>query len=162
MRYEEIMSRITKKQQAEIIFAFKEELIPIIRLADRYKVSRQAIYKMLSKNGVEMKAFSIVMVKCDTCGAEIKRNRCRVRKQKHHFCNIACHAAFLEARIGKQKMARFKVSEHFKLKPENVIHFDDGNDWNTSIHNLAVFANQQDHILWHFNKSAEPIWKFSL
>lgn len=156
------MSQITKKQQAEIIFAFKEELIPIIRLADRYEVSRQAIYQMLSKNGVETKALSIVTVKCDTCGAEIKRNRCRVRKQKHHFCNTDCHAAFLRASIGKQKMARFKVSEYFELKPGNIVHFEDGNDWNTTIYNLIVFANQQDHILWHFNKSVEPIWRLNV
>ena len=149
--------KLTPKEQSKIIFAFTEELIPVLALSKQYKISRQAIYALLKKNGINTEG--IITVKCNTCGAEIQRHRCRVRKQKNHFCNYDCQSDFLKARIGKQKMARYKVSEYFKLTPENIVHFDDGNDWNTSIYNLAVFKNQQEHILYHHNKSTKTIWR---
>lgn len=152
--------QLTQKERSEIIFAFTKELAQITKLSKQYKVSRQAIYKLLKKNGIDTTSSGTITVKCDTCGAEISRHRCRVRKQQNHFCDQNCQTSFLAARIGRQTMARLKVSEYFKLGPGNIIHFDDGNDWNTNIYNLAVFESQYDHILYHHNKSTMPIWEF--
>ena len=152
--------QLTQEERSEIIFAFTKELAQITKLSKQYKVSRQAIYKLLKRNGIDATASGTITIKCDTCGAEISRHRCRVRKQKNHFCDQVCNASFLKAVIGRQKMARLKVSEHFKLGPGNMVHFDDGSDWNTNIYNLAVFKNQQEHILYHHDKSTKPIWRY--
>lgn len=151
--------QLTPQERSEIIFAFTKELAQIRRLSKQYGVSRQAIYKLLKKKGIDTKSSGIITVKCNTCGAEISRHRCRVRKQKNHFCDQDCNASFLKANIGRQKMARLKVSEYFKLESGNIVHFDDGIDWNTNIYNLAVFKNQKEHILYHHNKSTKPIWR---
>lgn len=151
------MKQLTKKEQSEIIYAFKS-LVSVIELAKQYEVSRQAIYKLLKKNNIESNA--VLIVNCSTCGAKIKRHRCRVRRQKNLFCDNKCQSAYSDAKIGKQKMARYKVSEYFKLKPEHIVHFDDGNDWNTTIYNLAVFENQRDHILHHLGRNIKPLWRY--
>jgi len=154
------MKQLTKKECQEIIATFKDGLMSATSLSNKYGVSRQAIYKLLHKHEIDLKALSVLSVNCDACGKEIKRHRCRVRSQKTHFCDQTCQSAYSDARIGKQKMARYKVSEYFKLKPEHIVHFDDGNDWNCNIYNLIVFKNQQEHLLFHLGKTIEPIWVF--
>lgn len=149
---------LTKKEKDSIIELFKS-LVSVAELSEQFKVSRQAIYKILKKNNVDIKAVGLLTIKCSTCGADIKRHRCRVKRQKNHFCDNECLSAFLAAHIGPQDMVRFKVSEHFDLKPEHVIHFKDDNPINTTIYNLAVFKNQQDHIRFHHGMDVEVLWE---
>lgn len=149
---------LTQQQKDSILKLFKM-LAPVSELAKEFGVSRQAIYKILKKNKVDTKAVGIVTVMCSTCGASLKRYRYRVRKQKNHFCNYDCFASFLKAHIGTQAMARLKISEHFDLKPEHIIHYKDDNPINTSIYNLVVFENQMAHIRYHHGMEVEVLWE---
>lgn len=152
---------LTQKEKSSIIELFKK-LVSVAELSEQFKISRQAIYKILKNNNVDIQSYGLVTIKCFACGADIKRHRCRVRKQKNHFCDHDCLLAFMAAHIGPQEMVRFKVSEYFDLAPENIVHFKDGNTINTTIYNLAVFKNQQDHILWHRFGEVNSIWEFGV
>lgn len=150
---------LTRKEKDSIVELFKA-LSPVSELAKEYGVSRQAIYKILKKNKVDAISLGIILVQCATCGADLSRHRYRVRKQKNHFCDYDCFASFLKAYIGPQAIPRLKVSEHFDLQPEHIIHFKDNNPINTMIYNLAVFKNQQDHIRFHHGMDdVEILWE---
>ena len=157
--------RLTGNQQVDIINAYSVDLVPMITLADRYGVTRQAIYKVLARSGIDTRKQQIP-VSCTTCGQEILRVKSRIRKQLHHFCGDDCYSAFLDAGNGKpyiqsrhgQRIARTIVSSYFALQEKNIVHHDDRNTFNNDINNLRVFTNQGDHIRYHRGFDVEPIW----
>lgn len=141
-------------------------LVPIIELARKYKVSRQAIWKMLRKAEVKTSKRKIKVL-CSVCGKEIYRGKARIRNQKNHFCSWECWKAFLEAGNGfpyiqnrnGQKIARAIVSEYFKLESGNIVHHENRDDLDNRPENLKVFCNQGDHIKYHRGFDIEPIWE---
>ena len=81
--------RLTIKQKVDIINAYNDELVPMITLAERYGISRQAVYKILKKSGSDTTK-GTMLVSCSACGKEIERPKCKIRKQANHFCNNEC------------------------------------------------------------------------
>lgn len=161
--------KLTPKDQVDIIRAYTEQLTPMILLADQYGLTRQGIHKMLKKAGIDTTKRKW-LVSCSTCGAEIERNRCDIRKQLNHFCCTECYYAFLEAGNGNpyiqnrqgQRIARVKVAELFDLLPTHIVHHEDRNTLNNQPWNLKVFRNQGDHIRYHRGFIVDILWEGSL
>jgi len=151
----------------DVIDGYSVRLERAADIARRHGITRQGVYKILRRNGITT-AKGKVAVSCDACGAEIRRTRGRLRKQKRHFCGYGCYYAFLEARQEGsyqasrqgQRIARARVAEVFDLQPGHIVHHEDRNNLNNSLDNLRVFANQGDHIRYHRlgPDYAQPIW----
>ena len=146
---------IDPKTHVDIIEAYTINLSSMQEIADILHVSRNAIYKILRKSGVDTTKHRI-SISCTTCGKTIERTRKRVRKQRNHFCSQDCYYSFLNA--GKtsyiqnrhgQRLARFKVTQYFDLQQQHVVHHEDRNTFNNDLKNLKVFATQGDHIKYH-------------
>ena len=162
--------QLSPNQKVDIIRAFTEQLEPMITIADRYNRSRQAIWKVLKKAGVDTsKSAATITVSCTACGKSINRTRARIRNQVNHFCNYVCYYAFLEAGNGMgpyqesrqgQRIARSKIAEVFDLQSYHIVHHEDRNCYNNMWSNLKVFANQGDHIRYHRlgPDYIQPIW----
>ena len=163
------MSRqLTPGEIVDVITAYTINLEPAISIADRYKRTRQGIYKVLKKAGVDVAKSSVIPVTCPACGKEIRRRRCEVRTRKNLFCDHECYYAFLQAGNGNpsiqnrhgQRIGRDVVSGLFDLKPGHVVHHENRNNYDNRPHNLRVFANNGDHIRYHRLGSdyVQPIW----
>jgi len=165
--------RLTPKQEVDIINAYKVDLEPIISIAQRYHVTRQAIYKALHRNGIDTSKESNghITVTCTCCGQPVTKYRAYLRNRKHVFCDTECYYAYIEgkqqgayneSRQG-QRIARTVIkSTGFNLLPEHIVHHEDRNNMNNNLENLRVFANQGDHIRYHrWSKDGveiKPIW----
>lgn len=169
--------KLTEQDKLDIIKAYSEDLEPIMSLALKYNKTRQAIWKMLKKAGIDT-CKSKIAVSCTTCGAIIHRPKCQIRNRHNVFCDTNCYYSFLaagsahitetEQRRGNRR-ARVIVKQYFDLQPEHIVHHEDRFALNNQLWNLKVFATQGDHIryhhrlrdLEHHNLSTiivEPIW----
>ena len=156
--------KLTKNDKVYIIIAY-QELTPMIELATKFNISRQAVYKILKKAGIDTAKHKIP-VSCTTCGKELTRNKFQIRKQKNHFCNQECYTAFLQAGNGfpyiqnrqGQRIARSLVSKHFDLRDSYVVHHENRNCLDNKLKNLKVFATQGDHIRYHRGFDVTPLW----
>jgi len=167
------MAHLTKSDIVDIVRAFTEDLEPMISIAKRYNKTRQGIYRVLKKQGVNTSkglGNTRIAVSCDYCQKTLIINRARLRNQKRTFCNMNCYYAFIEHNQGLapykesrhgQRLARLKVSTVFDLQPGNIIHHIDRNCFNNRWDNLMVFATQGDHLRYHrLGKDyAQPIWR---
>lgn len=161
--------RLTTQQKVDIIQAYRDQLEPMISLAEKYGVSRQCIYKIMKQAGVNTSKRQLP-VSCTTCGKETMRTKARIRKQLHHFCSEACYYDFLKAGNGfpyiqnrhGQRLGRAKVSQYFALQEGHVVHHENRNTLDNRVENLRVFANQGDHLRYHRGFDVHPIWDGSL
>jgi len=157
--------KIARKEQVNIIEAYEVQLVPIITLAKKHGVTRQAVYKVLWKAGIDTTKKRLP-VSCDVCGTEHLRPRCQIRNRTHIFCSPECYYAFLEAGNGHPfienrqggRMARKIVAKLFDLQPGQVVHHEDRNQYNNDPLNLRVFRNSGDHVRYHRGCGGEPIW----
>lgn len=157
--------RLSQKQKVDIINRYQNEFIPMIYLASEYGVTRQAIYKILKRAGVDTSK-RLIPVSCTTCGSECYRNKANIRTRNHIFCTRQCYDIWLQAGNGfpplisrkGQKLARSIVSQYFSLQKGHVVHHEDRNDLNNDLKNLRVFANQGDHVRYHRDCDVQPIW----
>lgn len=158
------MAKLTNKDKGNIIEAY-QNLETMISLADKYGVTRQAIYKLLKRSGIDTRKRRI-RVSCSSCGNILLRTKARVRRQNAHFCNYECYHAYLEAGNGNpyihnrygQKIGRKIVSHFFDLEDGMIVHHEDRNTLNNLPHNLKVFAYQGDHIRHHRGFEVTPLW----
>ena len=160
--------RLTPKQEVDIINAYTINLVPMVDLATKYNRTRQGIWKMLKRNGIEPLEYERLNLTCMACGEIFSRPRCQVRNRINIYCSMPCYYAFLEAkqegtynqnRQG-QRIARQKVNEYFDLQPGNVVHHEDRNTLNNQLWNLKVFATNGDHVRYHRlgPEYVTPIW----
>ena len=158
-------AKLTAKQKVNIIKAYSEELIPMRTLANKYGVTRQAIYKILKRAQINT-AKGAIAVSCTTCGNPIMRIKSRIRKQLHHFCNSKCYYTFLQAGNGfpyidstyHRRIARSITNQHFTLQEGHVVHHENRNQTDNRLENLRVFTTQGDHIRYHRGFDVLPIW----
>ena len=159
------MAKLKPQDKVDIINAYTSLFTPMIELAEKYYVSRQAIYKLLKKSGIDTSK-KLIRVSCTVCGAVLNRPKCRVRKQLNHFCDYECYYAFLEAGNGNpyihnrygQRIARQIISQFFDIQDDHVIHHEDRNTLNNMPYNLKVFTTQGDHVRYHRGFDVEPLW----
>lgn len=166
------MPILTEQDKDAIVKAYTVDLVPMIKLAQDYKVSRMAIYKMLNKMGVNTKkgagGGTRVRAKCTQCGKEHERTRGRFRGKNLLFCGHKCYYAWMKAggtagnefieRRHSSRLARELVRSMFALQPQHVVHHKDRNQGNNKIANLAVFASAGDHGKHHRGVKVEYLW----
>jgi len=159
--------RLTDQEKVDIVNAFINELEPMINLAKKYNVTRQSIYKLIKSAGIDTSnGAANLLVSCSCCGKEIIRNRARVRKSKHLFCSEDCYFAWLKHGNGNPliihrqsaRIARDIVEKYFALRPGNIVHHEDRNQFHNSITNLRVFTNQGDHVRYHRGFIVPILW----
>lgn len=154
--------------ELEIVKAFEVDLVRIVDLAKMYGISRQGMYKLLKRNGVDTTKSGENAwheVSCRTCGAIIKRRRATLRNQENHYCNNKCYYRHLgsisigvvTSRAGMY-MARSIVSLFYEYKGGEVVHHIDGDETNNKLSNLAIFKCNGDHLLFHRGYNTLPIW----
>lgn len=150
--------RLNDREKVDIINSYTVDLIPMAELAERYGVTRQAIFKMIRKAGIDTsKEAAHMNVSCSCCGEITTRIRCQVRKSKHIFCSEECYFAWLKHGNGNplvmhrqsSRIARKIVQEYFALAPTHTVHHEDRNQYNNNINNLKVFTCQGDHVRYH-------------
>jgi hypothetical protein len=161
------MQHLSQEQQVYIVDAFENLLIPAAQLAERYGITRQGIYKVLRRHGVDTTKRKLE-VSCSYCEKVIHRHKSQVRKRKRLFCNDACYFAFLAVGNGQpyvqsrhgQRIGRVIVGKHYSLQPGNIVHHEDRDTRNNSLENLRVFRNQGDHVRYHRlgPEYAFPVW----
>ena len=163
-------ARLSERQTVDIITAFTVELESMQSIANRHNRTRQGIWKLLKRNGINPDEYGKITVSCTACGAPVVRSRSHVRHRKHLFCGLECYSGYIEAmqngsysqnRQG-QRVGRAIVSRYFALQPGNIVHHEDRNTMNNRPKNLKVFANQGDHIRYHrWTKDGidvKPLW----
>lgn len=159
------MIRLQEKDEEDIVRGYNN-LETMISLSKKYGITRQGIYKVLKRHGVDTSKRKLD-VKCDTCQKVFKRHKYRMRKQLHNFCCNECYFAFLESGngVGKykesrwgQKIARKKVSKVFSLKRDHVVHHEDRNCHHNELYNLKVFKCQGDHVKYHRGINVSPVF----
>lgn len=146
-------------------------LVPMIKLAERYKVSRMAMWKLLhNKLGVDTEKNGGVDIVCHHCKKGFRRHKSRIRlRSNHKFCSRECWFAFVKSLTGTEykysrqgtKVARRVVGKYHVLQPEEVVHHEDKNTLNNTLGNLKVFRNQSDHIRYHRGFEVKPVWQGS-
>lgn len=155
---------VTPENEVNIINEYNN-LTPMITLAKQYGITRQGIYKILRRNGVDTTKRRLP-VTCDVCGKQHLRTKCQIRNRTHMFCSPECYYAYLDAGNGKPyiawrhggRIARQRISEVFDLQPDHIVHHEDRNQYNNSLDNLRVFACQGDHVRYHRGISITPLW----
>lgn len=150
-------AKLGKKETVDVLNRYCEQLEPVQSIASSYGMTRQGIWKLLRRNGVDPKQYGRLRVTCCACGQEFERSRSHIRKSKNVFCSLDCYYAYLEAKqdgvyfAGRQgqRISREVVAAYFPLESKHVVHHKDRNNYNNNINNLMVFANQGDHIRFH-------------
>ena len=158
----------TDRDAVDIVRAYTVELIPMITLAKQYRMTRQGIWKILRRAGIDTskQTNGRIAVSCTVCGQETTYNRARFRATKHPFCGEQCYHAWLEHGNGNplimhhhsSRIARTVVSKYFSLQPGHIVHHEDRNQYNNALDNLRVFANQGDHIRYHRDFEVPILW----
>ena len=160
--------RMTDQDKVDIIRGYTEELKPMIELAKRIGISRQAVHKALRKAGIDTtKAGAAhITVSCTVCGQAMGVKRCVFRKSKHHFCGTDCYTAWLRHGNGNplvmhrhsSRLARRIVADHYALLPTHIVHHEDRNQYNNALYNLRVMGGQGDHIRYHRGFIVPILW----
>ena len=78
---------IPKRDEDTIIYLITTEYKRVAEVARAFGKSRQAIYDVLKRRGVNIKDYVWIEVTCDYCGKEFKKRRCLVRGSKLDFCS---------------------------------------------------------------------------
>lgn len=163
--------RLTDKEMVDIVDAYINRLVPMITLAKQYAITRQSVYKVLQKAGIDTgKAATILSVSCTCCGKVFPKRRCQVRRSKHVFCCNECYYAWLQHGNGNplimhrdaQRTARKVVAFYHTLLPGEITHHEDRNQFNNDPFNLKVFASQGDHVRYHRGFVVPIIWEGSV
>lgn len=149
----------------QIIKAYVKDLIPIIKIASTLHVTRQSIYRLLRKHGVDTSKSRRIEVKCHYCGKSFLKKPCQVRRRKYHYCTFRCYLDCIEAkgqgyvqnRHG-QRRVRVLVSKHFDLQDGMIVHHENKDTLDNRLTNLRVFKDHSEHMRYHRGGEAIPLW----
>ena len=156
---------LTETERKELVRKFVEELTPMAVLATEYGISRQAVHKIIRKTGVDIVAAARPTVACAVCNKSFTAARNRVRAVNTLTCSRECYHTFLRRNNYKEsrsssRLARKIVSQYHDLRPGEVVHHIDGDQFNNRLENLMVFASAADHVRYHRGFAVKPVWKF--
>lgn len=148
----------------QLINLYKNQGLTLRQIAKKYKVSHQNIHQRLKRLGI-IKNDLRVQVNCDSCGKIKQISVSRSKKQQKHYCNMTCLAISKEKghyKIWKreQKISRVEVGKHFKLVPEYVVDYVDGDNKNNDISNLVVYASEEERIKAKQGHKVIPMWRY--
>ena len=158
---------LNELERQELVRKFITGLVPMAALATEYRISRQAVHKIIRKAGVDIAAAAKPLVTCAVCNKSFTAARNRVRVTNTLTCSRECYNTFLrrnnyrECRHGS-RLARAIVEQYHVLKAGEVVHHIDGDQSNNRLENLMVFASQADHIRHHRGFEIMPVWVFGI
>ena len=159
--------KVLQSQHEEIVKMYSVDLVPMIKIAEKYNVSRVCIYKILKAGGVNTKKGSATQIKteCTQCHKDIYKVRCQYRNTLNHFCSRGCLYAWLNRSVTpfithrhSLRLARKIISAHFNILSWHVVHHEDRNQTNNVLTNLKVFESQGDHVKYHRGFPIAPLW----
>ncbi len=156
---------LSEMDQGAICGAYVDDLARMGDLAEKYDITRQGVWKVLTRHGVDTSKRKL-KVQCYWCGGWFLRTKARIRASTRSFCCTEHYdlylrelgADYIENRQGG-RIGRAVVSEHFDLEPGHIVHHEDKNQLNNDVRNLRVFVSQSDHIRYHRGVEwIEPVW----
>ena len=102
---------LTWDDKDEIVRLYEKEHLSLSQIAGKYGKSRQGIYKVLRREGVDTsKATGCrVRVVCGYCEKPLDILRSKNRRGRYHFCDSDCYTGFL--RVGAELCRRRYVHE---------------------------------------------------
>ena len=164
--------KVSDKDVVNIIRAYQTELKPMKDIAKQYGMTREGIWKVLKRSGIDTSKATngLIECSCTVCGKPVKKHRSYFKKTKHSFCGKECYFAWLGHGNGNplimhrqsSRIARHVVSQHFNLWPGHIVHHEDRNQYNNQLHNLKVFANNGDHVRHHRGFEVPILWDGSI
>jgi hypothetical protein len=158
------------KQPSKRDLGIKEQYIKLDRIGDiaeKHGISRQAVWKILRRLGVDTSSRQGTERQCPVCDSTIPVSR---GDRKHHnsYCSSICYRTYLST-LGEtykpsayhSRLSRKAVIEAWpEYQPGvHIVHHIDKDCHNTSLSNLMVFANQADHLRYHRGIAVEPLWR---
>ena len=156
--------RQNRLKTQDIVVMYTQQHLTMRQIAKLCGLSAAAVLKRLRSVGITSSQGEWVNTQCGFCGKDLKVRRAKARKNIENYCSTSCYAGsranpnFHYWRHGT-RLARLIVGMYFKLTPEMIVHHKDGDDRNNNLTNLAVFANQSDHMKHHHGKRAVTfIW----
>lgn len=160
--------RKTRLNEQEIIERYTTNLEPMISIAKSLNRTRQAIWYILNRHGIDTskEGAGNVSLTCTWCGKIHRRTRARARKANQPFCCNACYFAWLEQGNGNtyidsrrgRRQARDIASRYIDLLDGYIVHHEDRNSTNNELSNLRVFASSGDHTRYHRGFRVPIIW----
>jgi endogenous inhibitor of DNA gyrase (YacG/DUF329 family) len=152
-----------------IVHLYRDNCARMSDIGQIYGITRQAIYKVLKKQGVDTTKAQRIERKCHTCGKTVLRRRGMIRKTEYSYCSTGCYAVYLET-LGEgyrpnnyhARLARRIVEANFSdydPKKGHTVHHIDKDCEHNSLKNLEVYACQGDHLRKHRGQNISPIWK---
>ena len=155
--------KLTDSDARKIIRLYTKKAMSPAMIAERFGVSRQGVWKLLRRNGVNTSDTRVV-AQCSHCGKEVLFPRARFRRTINPYCSRGCYAAAIRA--GKNyvawrqgcRIARARVGRVFPLPDGAVVHHKNGDNTDNRIENLAVFASSGAHMSHHRGGRARPLW----
>ncbi len=153
-----------------LIALYTIEHLTCQQIGEKYGVTRQTVAYRLKKLGVESSEGERVNLTCEFCGKAYWRHRKAYKTHGSSYCSMNCYALsrynpnYTQWRQG-QRLARAIVSLHYPLMPDHIVHHKDDDNSNNDLTNLAVFASQSDHMVYHHGKRKvlpQPIWDGAL
>ena len=147
-----------------LITLYTEHHLTMDDIGRLFGVGRQAIHKRLRKLGVKAEQGTWVTGSCAYCGVDIRRRRIYARRRENWYC---CNEHYYASRMNPEfhawrhggRLARAIVAQHYPLSPTEIVHHKDCNQRNNDIVNLAVYANQSDHLAAHHGRKIDPVWE---
>lgn len=152
----------------EIKDLFLNQLHSLEMIAQKFKVSRSGIKKILNANDVKT-SYDATRPKCTciACGKEFTKTRARKRNQTgwNDYCSRPCYYKSIEGfgfadngparRDARLKMA-IEILGTLKLPAGAIVHHIDGNQTNNLPRNLILFVSQAAHLRFHRFCPVEP------
>lgn len=147
----------------DLVVLYTEKHLTMREIGRVVGMSGPGVMKRLHKAGITGQDGERVIRSCGYCGVEVNRPRSTgLRKNQVYCCAEHYYAArenpqFREWRQGS-RLARALVAQHYPLSPIEIVHHKDGDQRHNDLANLAVYANQADHIAVHHGRMIDPIW----
>jgi len=144
--------KIPETEHPDVRRLFEVGLMSCSKIAQRYGCSRQHVYNVLERLGVDT-AKKMQTTSCKICGAPVERTRGQMRRHFHNYCSPECWAIEVgspeyQERRQADRVAREVVRGVYSLKPENVVLHLDGNHWNRALENLYVVRTLEEKLMF--------------
>jgi HNH endonuclease len=157
-----MVNRQPKSRDIEI----KAQYIKHVRIGDiasRYGMTRQAVFKILRKLGIDTSCRQGLVRPCGACGEPVWCRRAKTRQQ-NVFCDSTCYHLWhklnytgIVSRYNGRR-AREIVSCLTTIPTGAVVHHANGDPRDNRTCNLMLLASSRDHVRIHKGFKVKPVW----
>lgn len=132
-------------------------------IAAKHGISRQAVFKVLSKLGIDTSTRQGIIRPCSACGEPVRCRRAKV-KQLHVYCNTDCYHVWHKMNytgiVSRYHNRRAReIMACLTIIPEGaVVHHANGDPRDNRPENLILLASAHDHVRLHKGFAVKPLW----